>query len=219
MISVTFFRQKWDCVAFAHPQIFEGLFWVVIIWNWLKSWRLWFNISCTESAVMNYDTVGVPIIHRNGHSLLKLWRPLDLHSFLWQYVILTLIALAVETALEVYFLPVLTRKEHRNFLSTFSGALVYFNDSCSVCSYHSSKFSSPFQQSFGLQKRKADLGNGRLKTFDMWMRLYFLGKGCWVRDRDWVQLQQDSPEASVIPGKTCCLWCSSWWYQDSLCRG
>lgn len=36
----------------------------------------------------------------------------------------TLIALGVKTALEVYFVPVLTGKEHRNFLSTFSGALV-----------------------------------------------------------------------------------------------
>lgn len=72
---------------------------------------------------MNFDAVDVPVIHRNDHSLLKLCRILDLHSFSWQYVIHPLIAFGVKTALEVYFVPVLTGKQHRN-LSTFSGALV-----------------------------------------------------------------------------------------------
>lgn len=44
----------------------------------------------------------------------------------------TLIAFEVKTALEFYFVPVLIGKEHRNFLSTSSGALVI---SMTVISY------------------------------------------------------------------------------------
>lgn len=59
------------------------------------------------------------------------------------------------------------------------------------------------KQSFGLQNRKADLGNGGVKKYEMWMRLYFLGKGCGERDGDQAQQQQDPPEASMTPGKPC----------------
>lgn len=120
MISVIYISWKWDYVVLANTQTFEGFFWVVIIWNLLKSWRLWFNVSCPESVVMS-DTVEVPVICRNDHSLLKLCWCLDhnivsLHPYpncTWG-----------ERSFGSLLCPVLTAKEQRNFLTICSRALV-----------------------------------------------------------------------------------------------
>lgn len=69
------------------------------------------------------------------------------------------------------------------------------------------------KHSFGLLKRKADLGNGELKKIERWMSLYFLGRGCRMRDKGQVQQQQEAPGAGMTPGKLCCPRCSLRWCQ------
>lgn len=120
MISVIYLRQKWDYVVLTNAQTFEGLLWVVIIWNLLKSWRLWFNVSCTKSVVMSV-TVDVPVICRNDHSVLRLCWCLDPNSFSLHWYSKHSWG---GNSFGSLLCPVLTVKEQRNFLTTYFRALV-----------------------------------------------------------------------------------------------